>query len=83
MFLILLRDFDVDEIIFDGGGLYLAARHLGNGKIEIFTNWADGSKFGTTKVYEITPVEEELIMNRVGLKMSKREDDGLDITGVN
>ena len=70
------------EIIFDDGGLYLAARHLGNGKIEVFVNWSDGTKFGTTKVYELAPVDKELLLTRVGLKLQDRPDGGLDITGT-
>lgn len=73
---------DGQEIIFDDGGLYLAARHLGDGQIEVFANWSDGSKFGTTKVYHLSPVEGEILLTRVRMKM-KPNKDGLDITDIN
>ncbi len=76
------------EITFDSDNLYLAARHLGNGKIEIFTTWPDGTEkgladyAGKVKVWELTPIDGDLILNRVYLR-TKGADGGLDITDVN
>jgi hypothetical protein len=76
------------EIDFNSDSLYLTAQHLGNGRIQIFTTWPDGTEkgledyAGKVKVWELTPLDGELVLNRVYLRTTSRDDGGLDITDI-